>query len=221
VHLVETGSIVLGGTGSVNYHHFTLTEAATIRIVVPKAAFTPNLYLLRDDGMLDTSDVVTYVRGNNNAGIERTLTAGDYILAIGAATLNSDEVVSGINSADSAAGSGAYTLRIDTVGTWLPTDPLRNWGLDGFMVDLDVADVASPHYRISSNSDESLIIDTADDLSSAVGKELVGIHNFETLNVTGGAQLDFGDDQVIINDLQNSTIDSSSSVTAGANSVLP
>jgi hypothetical protein len=161
------------------------------------------------------------VRAENS--IERTLPAGDYIVAIGADDMSTAEAVAGINSPYSVSGSGDYILRIDTQGTWLPTDSERNWGLDGFTVDLDVDDATSPHYRISSNGDESLIIETADDLSEAdlVGKELLGVHTFETLNVTGGAQVDFGDDRVIVNDLTNSTIDSDSSVTADADSVLP
>jgi hypothetical protein len=216
VHLKETGTIVLGGAGSVRYHYFSLTESATV-IVAAKAQFDPDLCLLRNDGDLDTSDV-EYCEEH---GIELTLAAGDYMVAIGADNMSSAEAVAGISRPNSISGSGDYTLHIDTQGTWLPTDTQRNWGLDGLTVDLDADDATSPHYRISSSSDESLIIDTADDLSDAVGKELLGVHTFETLNVTGGAQVDFGDDRVIVNDLTNSIIDSDSSVTAAADSVLP
>jgi hypothetical protein len=218
VHLKATGTLLLGGEGSVHYHNFSLTESATV-IVEANAQYDSDLCLLLDDGDLDASDLV--VRAENS--IERTLPAGDYIVAIGADDMSTAEAVAGINSPYSVSGSGDYILRIDTQGTWLPTDSERNWGLDGFTVDLDADDATSPHYRISSNGDESLIIETADDLSEAdlVGKELLGVHTFETLNVTGGAQVDFGDDRVIVNDLTNSTIDSDSSVTADADSVLP
>ena len=103
---------------------------------------------------------------------------------------------------------------VDTLGTWLPTDSSRNWGIDGLLVDLDASTAEGPFYTIIENSDESLVIETDDDLSTVVNNQLIGVHIFERLNVTGGAQVDFGDDKVIVNDIANSSIDASSSVSA-------
>ena len=95
------------------------------------------------------------------------------------------------------------------------------WGLDGLYVDLNAADALGPFYKIESNTDDALIIRTQDNLLGIEGQQLLGVHQLEILNVTGGAQVDFGVDRVIVNDTANSSIDTTSSVTASPDSTLP
>ena len=79
------------------------------------------------------------------------------------------------------------------------------------------------YYEITSNGYESLIIHTDDDLSIYNGRnsELIGVHSFDTIDVQGGAQVDFGIDRVFVNDLGSSILDDISHINAGENSQLP
>nr|WP_246395155.1 PA14 domain-containing protein [Microbulbifer rhizosphaerae] len=98
---------------------------------------------------------------------------------------------------------------------WQPTDSRFGWGIDGIAVDLDASEIASPHYLVESNNASSFTLRTEDDLSGAVGQELVGVHTFETIRVTGGASLDFGEDKLVVLDLENSQIGGGAQIRAG------
>jgi hypothetical protein len=86
---------------------------------------------------------------------------------------------------------------------------------------MNAADTAGPSYRILSNRDNVLVVESQDDLTGMVGNELIGVQQFETLNVLGGAQLDFGADRVVVYDLLGSGIGASSAVTSSPDSTLP
>ena len=43
----------------------------------------------------------------------------------------------------------------------------------------------------------TLTVNTTNDLSGIVGNELVGVQTFQTLTVTGGADVDSGGDRVV------------------------
>jgi len=88
-----------------------------------------------------------------------------------------------------------------------------NGGLVGLFVDFNADDLdTSSLYQIVSNTANTLIVETADDLSLTVtiGDNLVGVHQFTTLNILGGASVDFGDDRLLISDLTNSQVSSGS-----------
>ncbi|TLM76761.1 hypothetical protein FDY93_12425, partial [Microbulbifer harenosus] len=99
---------------------------------------------------------------------------------------------------------------------WQASDNLYDWGIDGISVDLDASDGASPHYLVESNNEDSFTVRTTDDLSGVAGQELVGVHTFESISVTGGASLDFGEDRLVVLDPANSTIANGGQVRAGA-----
>jgi hypothetical protein len=89
--------------------------------------------------------------------------------------------------------------RIEVSGNpWKPTDAVLDWGIDGLEVDLDATETASPHYRIVSNSANTITVNTSDNLAGIVGQELVGVQTFLQLSVTRGAAVDFGADRVVI-----------------------
>ena len=97
-----------------------------------------------------------------------------------------------------------------------------DWGFIDYQVSLNVADINAPTYRVLSNTEETLIVESAVDLSTVVGNELIGVQTFETLSATNGANVDFGGDRVIINNIPASIIDASSTVNnASPDSVLP
>ena len=116
----------------------------------------------------------------------------------------------------------SYVLLVDTLNdNWRPSDPKYGWGLDGLLLDLDADDGLALYYEVLSNRDNSLVVQSDVDLSVYIGKTLLGVHELGTLNVSNGASLSFGQDRVYVYDLQNSSIDINSSVTAAPDSVLP
>lgn len=94
-------------------------------------------------------------------------------------------------------------------------------GLQGNELVLDAAQINPTPYRIVEIGENSVVIDTPDDLSGYLGKALLGLHQFDRLSVRRGAKVDFGVDRVIVRELGNSLIDGTSTVTAGPGSVLP
>ena len=106
--------------------------------------------------------------------------------------------------------------KLDVSGTpWRATDEALGWGVDGIEVDLDASETSSPQYEIESNTANTLTIATTDDLSGVVGSELVGVHTFETLTVAGGADMDFGEDRVVVLDVAGSSIGAGSTLRLG------
>ena len=56
--------------------------------------------------------------------------------------------------------------------------------------------------RDSSNTENTLLVVTTDDLSGIVGNELIGVHQFDTLRIENAALVDFGGDRVEANNLE-------------------
>jgi hypothetical protein len=217
VHRRITG--VTSGTGydAVHHHEFTLTSSHDVKIEVPEAAFNSHIYLFRLDGYN-----YTYIASNTGAGntstIVATLSPGDYVVAVGAYNLTQNEAIDRYNN----SSTGAYTLLIDTTdGTWRASDSQYGWGVGDLEIDMNASDTVGPLYRILANRDNVLVVESQDDLTGMVGNELIGVQQFETLNVLGGAQLDFGADRVVVYDLLGSGIGASSAVTSSPDSTLP
>ena len=109
---------------------------------------------------------------------------------------------------------GVWTVTVDG-SPWIPTSATLGWGVDGIDVDFDASETAGTHYRIEVNTANTLTIHTTDDLSGFNGKTLVGVHTFETVRVTGGADVTFGDDRLIITDPANSIVGVNSTLRVG------
>ena len=107
--------------------------------------------------------------------------------------------------------------RLEVLGSpWLVTESEYDWGIDGIEVDLDASEDLSSHYTVVGNTENTITLQTTDDLSGVVGNELVGIHTFETLSISGGASVEFGEDRVVVLDPANSLIDGISSISSGS-----
>jgi hypothetical protein len=107
-----------------------------------------------------------------------------------------------------------------TTGDTLPAD--KNYV--GYWLDLDADEDLSPYYLIVEQPGAGqVIVQTTDDLAAAglVNKYFIGVHELETLNVQGLVTADFGEDRVIVNDIDNSVWDGTSSILAGQGSELP
>ena len=120
----DSNYITSGGVGSVGYSYFTLDADSRTVIQTYTDNFDPYMYLFYDDGSLDSSDCIAFDDdsgvpsgyGWNNSLIDRTLTAGAYIVAVGDFYMSLSEAVSGINDPSSGGvGYGSYTLEVNAL----------------------------------------------------------------------------------------------------------
>lgn len=123
------------------------------------------------------------------------------------------------------SGANAWIVYTET-SHWKQYDQdLLGWGIVGEYIDLDPATTEGPYFRIIDNGTDNFTIEDPDGVISGVndliGQEFIGVHRFHTLNVTGGASVDFGADRVIVTDTASSQWDSTSEITADNQSVLP
>lgn len=110
-----------GELGSVDYQYFNIDMDDLITIETSTDNFDPFIYLFHDDGFLDSNDFIESdddssipsAFGFFNSLIRRSLTAGDYLVAVADFNFTLDEAVSGINdSSFYGVGSGAYQLMV-------------------------------------------------------------------------------------------------------------
>jgi hypothetical protein len=204
--LLESGD--LESPAAVAYHYFNVLEAATIDLRVDTVAGTaegyPEMLIFRNDGSLTEDDFV--VRANSeyfsipsygSAGAV-FLSPGAYLVAIGTEYLEPSEAASGINIFCEheciPAKLGAYQISVSTA----PKIGLDK-NLVGYFVDLDVSDSAGPYYEIIDVDDRNrLVVSSSDNLSSAVGNDLSGVHKIAALQIKGGATVDFGADKILL-----------------------
>jgi hypothetical protein len=122
-----------------------------------------------------------------------------------------------ITGVSGSSTSGVWTITVS--GTpWIPKNSTLDWGLDGLFVDLDASDNAGTLYQIVNNTNNSVTINTTDNLTALnlIGKNLVGVQKLQTLKVSAGASLDIGDDRLEVLDVANSSVASNSSIKAGS-----
>jgi len=50
---------------------------------------------------------------------------------------------------------------------------------------------------------------------------MIGVHHFQVLNVTGGADVDFGTDRIVIDDPANSSVGANSTLRFGEMFTVP
>ena len=95
-----------------------------------------------------------------------------------------------------------------------PENSLGKLGLIGLSVDLDAATETGLLYQVVDNSENTLIIETADNLSNIVGQTLIGEITLQRLSVINGGYL-HTDDRVIVLDPSGLQFDANSYVSVG------
>lgn len=114
-----TGS---NAAGSVGYSFFSIDADSTVRIETFTDLFDPELFLFSYNSGFDASDLIANnddsgtvsAFGFSNSLLNLSLTAGNYVAAVGDFNLTLSEAVSGINNSSSfGIGSGAYSLEVD------------------------------------------------------------------------------------------------------------
>ncbi|WP_435104209.1 hypothetical protein [Arhodomonas sp. AD133] len=194
---------------SARYLDFTLGAAHEVEISV-KEAFTGKLFLYREEGGAWQYQAYTWL--NENAGYwtrwMRSLEAGTYRVVVASGRPSSSAALDTGSYGSGVSGDIHLAVHTDG-GIWKPSNAGRGTGLDGLHVDLDASDAAGPLYEIVSNGEAHLIVASDDplDASALVGNEIIGVHRFRELDVTGGASLDAGGDRVIVEDIVNSTVE--------------
>jgi hypothetical protein len=231
LNISRSGGITQSGEGSVYYYSFTVPFDYKYTIKVAGSFRKPAFHLFRDDGFLEIGDWITdayplYSRYYVDK-YHVHLAKGKYIMAVSGSGdyFDAREAVYGENS---NSYFGTFTISITAEGSgsrWLPTDLQYGWGIAGRYVDLDASTPEGPYYRIESNGGDDFVIQVPDtevlDAGDLLGNELVGVHRFDKLNITGGASLSFGWDRVFVMDKVNSVWDLSSEIIAGEGSDLP
>ncbi len=210
------------------YEYFTITTSGNYEIAV-NSSFSSQMQLFEDDGVLDDSDYLTESNMSYSPSIDYTLQPGNYVLAFGDDPLTVEEAVAGKNSINADIGKGIFSLSIqmkdDNPMIWKANDPALGWGVAGNYIDLDPTTPEGPFYRIIDNGYVDITIEDPDgtipDAAFFSGKSFIGVHRFNTLKVSGGAKVDFGEDRVLVEDLTNSAYDIYSNITADSQSVLP
>jgi YVTN family beta-propeller protein len=122
------------------------------------------------------------------------------------------------------AGTNAWKVFTETTH-WQQYDQDLQWGIVGNYIDLDPATPEGPFFKIIDNGPDNFTIADPNGVISSINylieREFIGIHRFSTLQVTGGASVDFGGDRVIVSDTANSVWDLNSEIIADGDSVLP
>ncbi len=230
VHLKFSGVINEFLPGTVNHHLFTIDSIRDVDIEVTTSEFDTHVYLFKDDGasLIYIANNTSSGRGNQSRLVSTALAAGNYVVAISANSTTSSSALNRNKTRNSSFGY--YSLSIDTLydvigDTWHATDSVYGWGLDGLKITLDPNTAGADLYRIVSNTENTITVASPIvDLTTTVvpgTTEFMGVHEFETINITGGAQVDFGVDRVIVNRPLDSVIDIDSALTADPASVLP
>jgi len=216
--------------GGVYYEYFTVTTEETYVMETTAGDFDTYMHLFYNDGLLDASDHIGLDDDSgtgNLSRISRALDPGNYILAIGGYEMSLDAAVTGRNT---SSLYGNFQLSIDISDSsqnhiWKANDQQPARGIVGNYIDLDPATTDGPFYKIVDNGWVDFTIEDPDgsitDASSLIGRTFIGVHRFETLEVTGGASLDFGADRVFVLDPVHSLWDLSSEIKADSASVLP
>ena len=115
--ITETHTITASGPGTIGYTYFSLSANDVVEIYTQGPTIDSVLYLLRDDGNLSADDVIgfdddscpqslcgTSGGGWSNALITQSLTAGNYVAAVGDFALSLASVVNGVNTENSMWG---------------------------------------------------------------------------------------------------------------------
>jgi hypothetical protein len=121
-----------------------------------------------------------------------------------------------------ALGEGLYILHTAQPGPWSGRD------LQGLRLTLDAEENAGPdgaYPLVVSNTEDSLTIRVEAGMNlnpeAFTGRDLLGVHVLDRLEVTGKAALSFGEDRVYVRDRADSLLEPGASIEAGEGSVLP
>jgi hypothetical protein len=189
------------GTGR---HAFSIGAQQTVEIVVDDInGFTPHVMLFRDDGDLTVDDYISQATYNNmgRTALTTDLDGGAYIVVVARWYSSKTQAI-----AQTYLYTGDYTLSIDSGLMWQPTVERYDYGIQGLTVDLDVSDELSEYYVIDHNTRSSFTVTSAEDLSGLIGNELMGVHQLDSVSVTGGASVDFGRDRLELLEPEQSTV---------------
>ena len=221
VHLAGTHRLTGQAGKAILQVPFQLAAARDVELRV-RTDFTGSVHLVR---LTPSWSRLTY--WNTSKGQELSvktgvLSAGNYVLMIAGGNPSTYYLQWDFDYY-SSLDAGDLQYRVDTYGgLWQPSEPAAARGLQGLYVDLDASDVEGPYFKIVSNTDNALVVESAQPLSPSalVGKQLIGVHQLRRLVVGEGASVDFLGDRVIVEDLANSST-GGRVIGQSADSVLP
>lgn len=198
-------------TGSIAYHSISIDEQTSIELFLQRSAHT-FVRVFRDDGDLGVDDRIASINVSPNDSSAKAFTAeaGDYIVAVAPWATSDTQIISGYDNQGISSYNypGVYQLELQQEAVWADsTGHDSGLGLAGLSVSLNASDEDSPLYRIVSNTDHVLVVQSSDDLGVYAGNGLQGVHQLTALYVTGGASVSFGEDRLHLTGDQPLTID--------------
>ena len=129
-------------------------------------------------------------------------------------------VITGVVDTTTTNASGEKIWEVSVGDTpWTATEEgIYSRDLGGLTVDLNAIDIEGTLYTIVSNTNNTLTIHSNSDLSLVQGNELIGVHRFGTVTVTGNGAADFGGDRILVVDVLNTSVNPESAATASGDS---
>ena len=205
--------------GSIAYHTFELDQAMDIELSIDSDN-RALAQIYRNDGLLDSLDRVIGFTFNNYPTDSRvvSLEPGAYIVALAGQSTGSRELIDGYVSGEARSSRflGSYALELTATNYWTSSDEANGgFGLQDLQVTLDAENESSPLFTIISNDVNSLVVQSSADLNANVGKQLRGVHEFDELQITGGASVSFGDDRVHVQNMETFVVDNTASLSVG------
>lgn len=103
-------------------------------------------------------------------------------------------------SALSQVNSTTWQVTVNTGTAWPVTNTAQDIGLQDLWVDLDRTTTDGPYYKVKSNTANQLVLEVPEGETiptTFIGKELNGVHFFNSYSVINGASLYFGADRMV------------------------
>ncbi len=186
---------------------FSIGRTQTVNIRFNNRSGSIDAFLFRDDGDLTTDDRIT--ESSTSGSIDRSLAAGDYVLIATPWNRTTEEAVAGV------AFNASFDVSIKTSEAIWPEPILEHQiGIQGLTVDLDLDDDTSPLFEVESNTPWKFVVEAPSGLGDVVGNELIGVHQFNNLNILDGASVDFRGDRVEVTDLSTTELRDSRIINA-------
>lgn len=153
---------------------------------------------------------------------EFVLPAGSYALMVVWTAMLDSEIVAEFDGTFEPTNQPEEELEFESVPQThsLTLQEISPWAdkagqLLGLQVDLDLGDPNSPLFEVIANTESSITIESESTLSSVIGQPIIGVREFDTITVRGGAYLNLGADRVIVNNPSSMVIDDNSTLSVG------
>ena len=108
--------------------------------------------------------------------------------------------------------SGEWRIQVESAD-WRASTANFGYGLQGLSVSLPESGL--DNLKIVSNTEDTLLVQSNTDLRGIVGQSLYGVQKLRKIIVKGAAKVDFGEDHLIVEDIDGSLVEEASELVIG------